>query len=264
MKILVCMKQVPDTAEIQIDPETNTLIRTGVPAIVNPFDSYALEFAVRLKEAHGGSVTVLSMGPEQAKAALRECLAHGAEQAVLVTDRVFGGSDTLATSYVLSNAIRHLEAEGGKFDLVLCGQQAIDGDTGQVGPELAEHLGYAQVTYASDITIAEGKLRAKRETGEGYDVIEATLPAVVTVTKTKTLPRYATIRSRIEANEAELQVISTADFAIDTTMCGLAGSPTQVKKTFTPERGKAGIKIVKPAPQAADELIELLAASQIL
>lgn len=170
MNILVCVKQVPDTTEIKIDPVTNTLIRAGVPSIVNPFDAYALEVAVRLKESVGGKVTVVSMGPEQAKNALKECLAVGADQAYLVSGREFGGSDTLATSYVLSCAVRALEEkEGAPFDLIFCGKQAIDGDTGQVGPELAEHLDCAQITYASDAVLEDGKLKVKRESDEGYD-----------------------------------------------------------------------------------------------
>ena len=147
MHILVCIKQVPDTTEIKIDPVTKTLIREGVPSIVNPFDAFALELAVRLKEKNGGRVTVVSMGPNQAEVALRECLSVGADEAYLVTDRAFGGSDTLATSYILANAIKKI----GSFDIIFCGKQAIDGDTGQVGPEIAECLDIAQVTYAFDV-----------------------------------------------------------------------------------------------------------------
>lgn len=180
MNILVCVKQVPDTTEIKINYETNTLIREGVPSIVNPFDAYALEIAVRIKEKHGGTVTVLSMGPEQAKAALKECLSVGADNAYLLSDRAFGGSDTLATSYILSSAIKSL----GEFDLILCGKQAIDGDTAQVGPEIAEHLGLPQVTYVLDADISEDKLSVKKETETGYEMIETSMPAVLTVVKT--------------------------------------------------------------------------------
>jgi electron transfer flavoprotein alpha/beta subunit len=166
MNILVCIKQVPDTTEIKINPETNTLMREGVPSIVNTFDAYALELGVRLKEKHGGKVTVMSMGPDQAKAALKECLSVGADEAYLLSDRAFGGSDTLATSFILASFASHLEKEKGKFDLILCGKQAIDGDTGQVGPEMAEHLGLAQVTYAADIRVEDGKTLVKRENGK--------------------------------------------------------------------------------------------------
>ena len=149
MNMLVCIKQVPDTTEIKIDPVTNTLIRDGVPSIVNPFDAYALEIAARIKDVTPDSkIVVLSMGPEQAKAALKECLAVGGDKAYLVSGREFGGSDTLATSYIISEAIKKVEELEGKFDVIFCDKQAIDGDTAQVGPEVAEHLGYPQVTYA--------------------------------------------------------------------------------------------------------------------
>ena len=154
MRILVCVKQVPDTAEIKIDPVTNTLIRAGVPSIVNPFDACALEVAARIKDADPSTeITLLSMGPDQAKDALRECLAVGGDKAYLCSDRKFGGSDTLATSYILASAIQSIEEKEGKFDLILAGKQAIDGDTGQVGPEIAAHMGLAQVTYAAEVTV---------------------------------------------------------------------------------------------------------------
>ena len=163
MNILVCIKQVPDTTEIKIDPVTNTLIRSGVPSIVNPYDAYALEAAVRLKEEHGGCITVLSMGPEQAGAALRNCLAVGADKAFLLSDRAFSGSDTLATSFILSEAVHYLESKMGIFSLILCGRQAIDGDTAQVGPEIAEHLGLPQVTYALEAEAEGNTFRVLKE-----------------------------------------------------------------------------------------------------
>lgn len=170
MNILVCIKQVPDTTMIKIDPVTNTLIRDGVPSIVNPFDGYALEVAVRLKEAVGGKVTVATMGPPQAIGALRECLAVGADEACLISDRAFGGFDTLATSFVLATSIRAMEKKAGeKFDIIFCGKQAIDGDTGQVGPSMAEHLQYPQITYASDVTAEGNQILVKRECDKGYD-----------------------------------------------------------------------------------------------
>ena len=197
MDILVCVKQVPDTTEIKINYETNTLIREGVPSIVNPFDAYALEVAVRLKEKHGGTVTVLSMGPEQAKAALKECLSVGADTAYLLSDRAFGGSDTLATSYILASAIQSL----GKFDLIMCGKQAIDGDTAQVGPEIAEHLDMPQVTYTLDADVTEeGKVIVKKETETGYEMVETQTPALLTVVKTEFEPRMASVKAKIAAN----------------------------------------------------------------
>ncbi len=267
MNILVCVKQVPDTTEIKIDPVTNTLIRKGVPSIVNPFDAYALEVAVRLKEEVGGKIVIVSMGPEQAKDALKQCLAVGADQAYLVSDRVFGGSDTLATSYILSSAVKAIEEkEGMKFDLVFCGKQAIDGDTGQVGPEIAAHLDYAQVTYASDVVMEDDVLKIKRESDEGYDFYTTELPAVVTVVKTPFEPRYPSIRSKMKANKAEIPTITAADIEqIDLAQCGLKGSATKVRKTFTPVREKNGIKIKEEtAQEAVTKLFGLLADAKIM
>ena len=179
MNICVCIKQVPDTNEIKVDPVTHTLIRKGVPSIVNPFDTYAQEVGVRLKEKAGGRLVVISMGPAQATNAIKSCLAVGADAGYLISSRKFGGSDTLATSYILSEAIKAVEAkEGLKFDLILCGKQATDGDTAQVGPEIAEHLDMPQVTYALDILEKDGEIQVKREQDAGYDMISAKLPAV--------------------------------------------------------------------------------------
>jgi electron transfer flavoprotein beta subunit len=184
MNMLLCVKQVPDTTEIKINPETNTLIRDGVPSIVNTFDSFALETAARIKDKTPESkIVVVSMGPEQAKTALRECLSVGGDKAYLISDRVFGGSDTLATSYILSQAIKRIEELEGKFDLIFCGKQAIDGDTAQVGPEIAEHLEYPQITYAVEVFADEKTVRVKRETTDYYETVEADMPCVVTVTK---------------------------------------------------------------------------------
>ena len=172
MNVLVCVKQVPDTTEIRIDPVTNTLIRSGVPSIVNPFDGYALEAAARIKDRDpDAKIVVLSMGPEQAKAALKECLSIAADKAYLVSDRAFGGSDTLATSYILSETIRKVEELEGRFDAIFCGKQAIDGDTAQVGPEIAEHLNYPQVTYALEAEAEGDRLKVKKEVEEGAEII---------------------------------------------------------------------------------------------
>jgi electron transfer flavoprotein beta subunit len=246
MNILVCVKQVPDTTEIKIDPITNTLIRAGVPSILNPFDAYALEMALRIKDSMGeGRVIVLSMGPENAKQVIKEAFSVGADAGYLVSGREFGGSDTLATSYIISGAIKKIEETEGKFDLIFCGKQAIDGDTGQVGPELAEHLGYSQVTYAADVDIMENKAVVKRETDCGYEMIETTLPAVLTVIKTEYELRYATLKGKLQANKKDIPVISPSDLEklLDFTRVGLKGSPTKVKKTFTPQLNKTGVKI---------------------
>jgi len=232
VKILVCVKQVPDTTEIKIDPVTNTLIRTGVPSIMNPFDKYAVEQALRLKDADGSHVTVISMGPPQAKAILGEALAMGADDAYLVTDRAFGGSDTLATSYILSAAVQKL----GPFDVILCGKQAIDGDTAQVGPEMAEHLGLPQVTYASQLKACGDHLEVVRECAGHQEIIEVATPAVVTTVKSDERPRFETIRGRLRANQYEIGIVDRSALTVEDGMIGLTGSPTRVKKTFTPER----------------------------
>ena len=266
MNILVCIKQVPDTTEIKIDPVKNTLIREGVPSIVNTFDTYALETALRLKEKNGGSVTVLSMGPEQAKAALKECLSVGADKAYLASDRAFGGSDTLATSFIITNVIKYLEKEAGKFDVIFCGKQAIDGDTAQVGPEIAEHLGYPQVTYVSEVNMEGEELLVKRESDQGYDIISVQTPAVITVVKTAYEPRYATIKSKIAANRAQIATITVADMPdMDLTRCGLKGSATKVKKTYTPIRSANCYLINEETPQqSAQKLVYLLSEEKII
>ncbi|MEA4825360.1 MAG: electron transfer flavoprotein subunit beta/FixA family protein [Clostridium sp.] len=265
MNILVCVKQVPDTTEIKIDPITNTLIRAGVPSIVNPFDAYALELALRIKETNGGTITVLSMGPEQAKNALRQCLSVGADKAILLSDRAFGGSDTLASSYILSTAIKAIEDKTEKFDLIFCGKQAIDGDTGQVGPEIAEHLGYPQVTYASDITVDGKNIRVKRENEDHSEIIEAQIPTVITVIKTAYEPRYATIKSKLAANKVQISTMTSDDLDIDLERIGLKGSPTKVKKTFTPQLKKAGVKIKgETGSESALKLISLLSDAGLI
>ena len=247
MNILVCVKQVPDTTAVKIDPVTNTLIRDGVPSILNPFDGFALEMALRMKEQAGGTVTLLSMGPAQAESALRDGLAVGADEAVLVSGREFGGSDTLATSYILSCAVKVLEArKGEKFDVIFCGKQAIDGDTGQVGPEMAEHLDYPQITYATELVSCEaGKVRIRKETADGYDVLEAALPAVISVTKTPFELRFPTVKKRLAANRAQIVTITPQDMEeqIDLTRAGLKGSPTKVKKSFTPQHNKTCVLV---------------------
>ncbi|MHB8073083.1 electron transfer flavoprotein subunit beta/FixA family protein [Desulfosporosinus fructosivorans] len=262
MDILVCVKQVPDTAEIKIDPVTNTLIRAGVPSIVNPFDKNALEAAVQLKEAHGGTVTVISMGPLQAKEALKECISVGADKAVLISDSLFGGSDTFATSYILATAIKKL----GKFDLILCGKQAIDGDTAQVGPAIAEHLGMAQLTYAAKIQVDGNRIVINRETDEGYEVIEANLSVVCTVVKSINQPRFATIKSKMAANKAKIDVLTAADLSdIDPTKIGLKGSPTRVKKTFVPPKREPGMRIKEETGKdSALKLVEKLVEAKLI
>ncbi len=268
MKILVCVKQVPDTTEIKIDPEKHTLIREGVPSIVNTFDAYALETAARIKDANPGTtITLLSMGPDQAKAALTECLAVGGDEAYLASDRAFGGSDTLATSYILSCCIRKIEEEVGDFDLIFAGKQAIDGDTGQVGPEIGAHLDIPVVTYASEVKYEDGQVICRRDSDKGYDMISVQTPAVITVVKTDYEPRYPSIKSKMAARKKEIKMITAADLegVIDLAHCGLKGSPTKVKKTYTPERNNTCVKIEgEDLKDAAVKLYGMLCDAKVL
>lgn len=252
MNIVVCVKQVPDTTEIKIDPVKNTLIRTGVPSIMNPFDRNALEQALKLKEKSGGKVTAISMGPDQAKAVLREALAMGADNAYLVTDRAFGGSDTYATSYILSQVISKL----GPFDVVLGGKQAIDGDTGQTASSIAEHLDLNRLSYVLDMEIQGEKFIVKRQTEEGTEVVEARLPILCTSTKESNKPRYATIKGKIASLKAVIPEIHLADMPdMDTTKIGLKGSPTRVKATFTPKRSASGEVIDSVNPDTTAKIL---------
>jgi electron transfer flavoprotein beta subunit len=267
MNLLVCVKQVPDTTEIKIDPETNTLIRAGVPSIVNPFDGYALEAAARIKDKDpGAKIVVVSMGPEQAKVALKECLAIAADKAYLVSSRKFGGSDTLATSYILSEAIKKLEEIEGKFDAIFCGKQAIDGDTAQVGPEIAEHLGYPQVTYGLEAEADGDALKIKKEVEDGALIISVKTPCLVTFTKPSWDPRYPTIKRKMAANKAEIPTLSEEDLpGIDLSKAGLKGSPTKVKKTFVPQKKTGGVKVQEDTAEAsAKKLYGLLSAAGII
>lgn len=253
MNILVCVKQVPDTTEIKIDPVKNTLIRDGVPSILNPFDGYALEAAARIKDEDPSTrIIVLTMGPPQAEKVLRECLSIAADAAYLVSGRTFGGSDTLATSYILYNAIKKVEEREGPFDAIFCGKQAIDGDTAQVGPEIAEHLGYPQVTYALEAFRKDNMLEVHRETDEGVQIVGVKTPCVMTFTKPAWEPRYPTISRKRAAHRAEIPVLGDDAFPdIDTAMIGLKGSPTRVKKTFVPQRKKDGLMLRGESGEAA-------------
>lgn len=267
LNLLVCVKQVPDTTQIKIDPVKHTLIREGVPAIVNTFDTYALEVALRLKDKVGGKVTVLSMGIPKAKDALRECLAAGADEAYLITDRAFGGSDTLATSKIISTAIQALEKKNDRaFDCILCGKQAIDGDTGQVGPEISQHLNRALVSYAVEVSLQEdGSLKCKRESDEGYDFFAVSTPCVITVNKTPFDLRYPNFKSQRAARNAEIPELTSAEVVVAPEERGLAGSPTKVVKTYTPTHEKNGMKIEGLSGQeAAGKLVGLLSDAKLL
>lgn len=251
MEIIVCVKQVPDTTEVKIDPVTNTLIRQGIPSIVNPFDKNAVEAALQLKEKHGGTVTVISMGPPQAKEALKECLAMGADEAILISDRAFGGADTLATSYTLAAAIKKLET----VDMIICGKQAIDGDTAQVGPEIAEHLNMTQVTCVSKIEVDGPMVTLEREQEEGYEVIETRLPVLLTVLKSINEPRFPTVKGTMKANRKEIPVWTADDLTVDPASLGLKGSPTQVRRIFTPKQRVQGEIIEADSAKAAASIL---------
>jgi len=231
MNIVVCLKQVPGTTEVRIDPQTNTLIRQGIENIINPFDTYALEEGVRLKEQHGGKVTVITMGPPQAEEALREAISLGADEAILLSDGAFAGADTWATAYTLSIA------RLGQYEIIICGRQTIDGDTGQVGPELAEMLDIPFVAYVSQIEeIADGHMRIRRMAEEGHEVIEATLPAVITVVKEINVPRLPSLRGIARAKSTSIPVWDAGALGVDKDMVGLPGSCTRVIKVFFPQR----------------------------
>jgi electron transfer flavoprotein beta subunit len=273
MNIIVCIKQVPETTEVRINPETNTLIREGVKSIINPFDMYAIEEGVRLKEKLGGKVTVISMGPPQAEAALREAISMGVDEGILICDRAFAGSDTWATSYTLSGAIKKM----GSFDLVLCGKQASDGDTAQVGPGISTHLDIPQVTYVKKIEeinpalstrdgdnierkggVKDRSMRVERMMEEGYEIIETPLPALFTVVKEINEPRLPSLKGMMRAKSAKITVWSQKELDLDTQQIGLCGSPTQVIKIFTPPPRKGGQILQGDVQEIVEKLVELL------
>ncbi len=255
MKIIVCIKQVPNTTEIKIDPVTNTLKRDGVPSIINPDDKTAIEAALQMKELYGAQVTVITMGPPQAEKALREALAMGADEAFLLTDRAFGGSDTLATSTIVAAAIRKLGA-----DVVFCGRQAIDGDTAQVGPQIAEHLGIPQITYAAAISYNEetGALTVKRQFEDRYQMLEVKGQCLITFLSTMAKPRYMNMWDIVDQDEKEVGKITFADLDVDKENIGLTGSPTKVKSTATKQFDKTIETLELNAEEAAKTILAAL------
>jgi len=257
MHAVVCIKQVPDTTEVKIDSEKKTLIREGIPSVINPFDEYAIEEALLTKERLGGKVTVLTMGPPQAVEALRTALAMGVDEAILLSDKAFAGSDTLATSYTLSLAIRRL----APVDLIFCGKQAIDGDTGQVGPGIARRLGISQFTYVSkvkEIDLENGKIRVERLLEGGLQIVEGRLPALLTVVKDINQPRLPSILRIKRVKNVQIPTWTAEDIDAEPGMTGLDGSPTQVVKVFTPEKRRSG-EILRGSPEAAAvQLVERL------
>jgi electron transfer flavoprotein beta subunit len=233
MNIVVCLKQVPGTTEVKIDPKTNTLVRQGIKNIVNPLDTYALEEGVRLKERYTGKVTALSMGPPQATEMLRDAISTGADDAILLSDIAFAGSDTWATAYTLGKAIEKIKIA----ELIICGRQTLDGDTGQVGPELAEMLNIPFIAYVSKVEeIANGKIRVQRMVEDGHETIETNLPAVITVVKEINIPRLPSLRGMSKSKSAIVPTWTAQDIGIEKEKAGLAGSATQVVKIFFPQR----------------------------
>jgi len=238
MQIIVFIKQVPNTTQVRINPETNTLIREGVESIINPFDMYAIEEGIRLKEKFGGKVIVVSMGPPQAECALREAISMGCDEAVLASDRMFAGSDTWATSYVLSRCARKI----ADFDIIICGKQASDGDTAQVGPGISTHLDIPQATYVKKVEeIKDKTARVERMTEEGFEIIETPLPCLLTVVKEINEPRLPSLKGKMKAKKAEITKWTAEDLGCDFDKIGLDGSPTRVVKIFTPPARKGGV-----------------------
>lgn len=266
MNIIVCIKQVPDTAEIKIDPVTNTLIRAGVPSIVNPYDKNAVEAALRLKEAYGGKVTVLSMGPPAAENALRECLEMGADEAVLMSGREFGGSDTFATSQILAAAVKKIGVDAD--DIVMCGRQAIDGDTAQVGPQIAEKLGIPQVTYVADLKVEGTKVTCKRMLEDGYMTIETQTPCLLTAIKELNTPRYMTVGGIFDCYNKPLSVFDynalKDDPLIEVDTIGLKGSPTNIYASFTPPQKGAGTMLEGADKGTCEKLTSILLEKHII
>lgn len=263
MNIVVCVKQVPDTTEVKLDPVKGTLIRDGVPSIINPDDKAALEAALCIREQAGAKVTVVSMGPPQADVALREALAMGADEAILVTDRAFGGADTWATSYTIASAIKKLD-----YDLIIAGRQAIDGDTAQVGPQIAQHLGLPQVSYVENIeAVNERSIVLRRQFEDRYHIVEAQLPCLITVLSELNKPRYMSVSGVFDAyREKKVAKITLADLedVIDKSNIGLGGSPTRVKQSFTKQPKGKGEKFETDADDAVRIIVEKLAEKHLI
>jgi len=261
MNIIVCVKQVPDTLEVSVDAETNTLIREGIDGVINPFDLYAVEEALRLKEQYGGVVTVLSMGPAQVIETLRQAMCLGAERGILLSDIGFAGADTLATSYTLARAVKKI----GHFDLIICGRQAVDGDTAHVGPSLAEKLGVAHISCVIKINeVTNEYMITERMTDAAIEKVKLSLPGLITVTKGINEPRLPSLRGKIKAARDEIEVWSAHDIGADESKIGLKGSPTRVVKITTPEHHRAGQILEGSVGQQVTNLVSKLQQAEIL
>lgn len=260
MKIVVCIKQVPDTTEVKLDPKTGTLIREGVPSIINPDDKSGLEAALQVKDQNGAEVIVLTMGPPQADEALREALAMGADRAILLTDRAFAGADTWATSSAIAGALRKLD-----FDVVIAGRQAIDGDTAQVGPQIAEHLHLPSVTYVDDLELGDGAIIVKRAFEDGHHKIKIKTPCLITTLKEMNESRYMKVSGIYDAyKDDRVEIWSVADIEVDSENLGLKGSPTKVKKSFTKGAKTAGKVFDVDAKEAAKIIVDKLKETYII
>lgn len=258
--IVVCIKQVPDTTEVKLDPVTGTLIRDGVPSIINPDDKAALEVALQLKEKTGAKVTVVSMGPMQADVALREALAMGADDAVLVSDRVFGGADTWATSSTIAGAIKKLD-----YDLIIAGRQAIDGDTAQVGPQISEHLGIPVISYAQKIEIEGDSVVVERQYDDRYHVLKAKMPCLVTALAELNEPRYMTPGGIFDAYKAEITVWGRADLKdVEDSNLGLKGSPTQIARASDKVRKGQGEKVTLDPSESVEYIMNKLKEKHVI
>ncbi len=261
LNIVVCIKQVPETTEVEFDKETGRLKREGVAAVINPFDEYAIETGLKLKEKNGGIVKVISMGPPMAEQALRDAIAMGADEGWLATDRVFGGADTWATSLTLARCIKSI----GSFDLVVCGFKTTDGDTGQVGPEMAEHLGTPCISYVNQvIDVKDGRITLRRALDDGVETLDVPLPAIITVSKDIGQPRLPTLRGRLAAKKAVIKTITNKELGMDPKEIGLDGSFTRVTKIFTPEPHAGGEVVEGPPDQLADVIYAKLKEARLV
>ncbi len=259
MKIVVCIKQVPDTTEVRLNPETGTLIRDGIPSIINPDDKSGLEAALKLKDEMGAHITAITMGPPQAELALREALAMGADEAILVTDRKFGGADTWATSMTLAAALRQQD-----YDLIIAGRQAIDGDTAQVGPQIAEKLDLPQVSYVGDLKYDNDALILKRIYEDGHHILRVKLPCLITTLSDMNTPRFMSVGGIFDAWKQEIKTMTFDDLDIEVEDVGLKGSPTRVKKSFTKAVKEPGRKVELPARESAEVIYEALCEKYII
>ncbi len=255
MRIIVCVKQVPSSNEVRLDPVTNTIIRDGRQSVINPFDTYAVEQAVQIKEKLGGEVLALSMGIPATERLLRDAMSRGADRSLLLSDRRFAGADTLATAYTLSLGVRHL----GDFDLILCGKMAVDGDTAQIGPELAENLGIPHVTDVCELVeISDNEIVCKKVTDKGHSLLRVRLPALLTVVKDINMPRLPSISGVRFGINAPFESLGADDLAADPQRIGLSGSPTQVVKTYVPKRQTESVTVHGDPKAQAKSIAELI------